>query len=79
MVVHWGAPKNCVSYWQEIGRAGKDERLASAFYIHTLGLFYLGCVNTRSIDYEGTSKVSRLHQDTDGLYTTSTTLRIEDG
>lgn len=24
IVVHWGAAKPCLSYWQEIGRAGRD-------------------------------------------------------
>ncbi|KAH3890702.1 hypothetical protein DPMN_014787 [Dreissena polymorpha] len=24
LVVHWGAPRNLLSYWQEKGRAGRD-------------------------------------------------------
>ena len=30
VVVHWGASKNCLCYWKEIGRAGRDGRPASA-------------------------------------------------
>ena len=30
IVVHWGAPKNLLTYWQEVGRAGRDGSSARA-------------------------------------------------
>ena len=29
-VLHWGPPSNFLQYWQEVGRAGRDGRLAKA-------------------------------------------------
>ncbi|XP_060558433.1 uncharacterized protein LOC132718729 [Ruditapes philippinarum] len=30
IVIHWGAPKNALSYWQEVGRAGRNGQLSLA-------------------------------------------------
>ncbi|XP_052253571.1 uncharacterized protein LOC127859955 [Dreissena polymorpha] len=33
LVVHWGAPKSFLTYWQEVGRAGREEKQALAVLI----------------------------------------------
>ncbi|KAH3821509.1 hypothetical protein DPMN_123273 [Dreissena polymorpha] len=33
LVVHWGAPKSFLTYWQEVGRAGREGKQALAVLI----------------------------------------------
>ncbi|XP_070542619.1 ATP-dependent DNA helicase RecQ-like [Ptychodera flava] len=35
IVIHWGASKSILSYWQEVGRCGRDGRNAEAFLYAT--------------------------------------------
>ena len=34
LVFHWGEPESVLAYWQQIGRAGRDGRQASAIMLH---------------------------------------------
>ncbi|XP_074657196.1 bifunctional 3'-5' exonuclease/ATP-dependent helicase WRN-like [Tubulanus polymorphus] len=55
MVIHWGTPKDILSYWQEVGRCGRDGRIAEG---HLLA--FLPSLNRKRTEVEMIEMVNQV-------------------